>query len=146
MGVHDQRRRGTIVFLTVCTAHRQRILLNAATVPLLRSAWQKADSWMVGRWVVMPDHLHLFCSPALISSPAIRPWVSYWKSLVSRAWEPKPAGGLWQTDGWDTQLRRGQHYSLKWDYVRMNPVRAGLCERPEDWPYQGEENVFTWID
>ena len=29
-------------------------------------------------------------------------------------------------------------YAEQWEYVRMNPVRAGLCRQPEDWPYQGE--------
>jgi hypothetical protein len=31
-----------------------------------------------------------------------------------------------------------ESYSLKWDYVRMNPVRAGLVAKSEDWLYQGE--------
>jgi hypothetical protein len=26
----------------------------------------------------------------------------------------------------------------------MNPVRAGLVSRPEEWPYQGELNVLEW--
>lgn len=25
----------------------------------------------------------------------------------------------------------------KWEYIRMNPVRAGLVEKPDDWPYSG---------
>jgi len=28
--------------------------------------------------------------------------------------------------------------SEKWNYVRDNPVRAGLVENAEAWPYQGE--------
>ncbi len=31
----------------------------------------------------------------------------------------------------------GESYSQKWDYVRENPVRAGLVKRAEDWPYAG---------
>jgi len=26
----------------------------------------------------------------------------------------------------------------KWDYVRENPVRAGLVSKAEEWKYQGE--------
>jgi len=44
----------------------------------------------------------------------------------------------------DTQLRRGESYDAKWDYVVANPVRAGLVSKSEDWPYQGEMNVLTW--
>jgi REP element-mobilizing transposase RayT len=29
------------------------------------------------------------------------------------------------------------HLHAAVDYVRDNPVRAGLCERPEDWPWSG---------
>jgi hypothetical protein len=35
-------------------------------------------------------------------------------------------------------LRSGESYSQKWDYVRENPVRGGLVERAEDWPFAGE--------
>ena len=35
---------------------------------------------------------------------------------------------IWQRHFWDTQLRRGESYDQKWDYVMQNPVRAGLAE------------------
>jgi len=38
----------------------------------------------------------------------------------------------------DHLLHSYESYSQKWEYVRMNPVRAKLCETPEAWPYQGE--------
>ncbi len=38
----------------------------------------------------------------------------------------------------DHILRHGESYSEKWNYVHQNPLRAGLVEQPEDWPFQGE--------
>jgi len=38
----------------------------------------------------------------------------------------------------DHLLRSGESYSQKWEYVRDNPVRAGLVEAWEEWPYNGE--------
>ena len=35
-------------------------------------------------------------------------------------------------------LRGGESYAQKWDYVRANPVRAGLVSEAESWPYAGE--------
>jgi mono/diheme cytochrome c family protein len=32
-------------------------------------------------------------------------------------------------------LRKDESYREKADYIRANPVRAGLVTRPEDWPY-----------
>ena len=50
----------------------------------------------------------------------------------------------WQSDCWDTQMRSQQHYHEKWEYMRQNPVRKGLVNRVEDWPWQGEMNVLRW--
>ena len=44
----------------------------------------------------------------------------------------------WQEGFFDHLLRSGESYAEKWDYVRMNPVRAGLCRDAGEWPYHGE--------
>jgi putative transposase len=48
------------------------------------------------------------------------------------------SGNIWQKEFFDDVLRSSESYSQKWDYVRENPVRAGLVARVEDWPWQGE--------
>ena len=48
------------------------------------------------------------------------------------------SGNIWQEEFFDHVLRSDETYSQKWDYVRENPVRAGLVARVEDWPWQGE--------
>lgn len=45
---------------------------------------------------------------------------------------------MWQADYFDRFLRSDESYSEKWDYVRSNPVRAGLAADAEDWPFAGE--------
>ena len=48
----------------------------------------------------MPDHIHLFCSPAVLTAPDVKAWVGYWKSLVSRAVKGfGPLAGLWTGAG-----------------------------------------------
>jgi hypothetical protein len=44
----------------------------------------------------------------------------------------------WQKGFFDHVLRSDESYSQKWEYVRENPVRAGLAKTLEDWPYWGE--------
>lgn len=51
---------------------------------------------------------------------------------------------MWQLDFWDTQLRSAVHYVEKWEYVRMNPLRAGLVDKSEDWRFQGTMNDLPW--
>jgi len=108
----------------------------------LRAAWLKSTTWLIGRYVIMPDHIHLFCAPGTILPESIQTWVAYWKRLAAFA----SGGSLWQKNFWDTQLRQHESYVAKWDYVRNNPVRARLAAKPEDWPYQGELNVLRWDD
>jgi hypothetical protein len=43
----------------------------------------------------------------------------------------------------DHVLRSDESYLEKWNYVRENPVRAGLAKSAEQWPYQGE---IVYID
>ena len=133
-----------IVFLTVCTKNRKSILANEPAHQLLREAWNTADSWNVGRYVVMPDHVHLFCAPAAQLAPSLTQWVNFWKSSVARCWPCVAETPIWQRHFWDTQLRRADSYDAKWSYVAQNPERAGLITPGEDWPYQGEMHVLRW--
>ena len=52
--------------------------------------------------------------------------------------ELKLDASLWQEEFFDYLLRSGESYSQKWDYVKENPARAGLVERSDEWPWQGE--------
>jgi putative transposase len=79
--------------------------------------------------LAMPDHFH-----ALLSFPgekSMRQVVTAMKS-----WMAKSCGICWQRDFFDHRLRNNESAAEKAHYIRMNPVRAGLCEKPEDWPYQ----------
>ena len=42
-------------------------------------------------------------------------------------------GQLWQPRFFDRALRTVKEYNEKVEYVHLNPVRAGLVSRPEDW-------------
>jgi REP element-mobilizing transposase RayT len=119
----DYTNRCTIIFLTVCTKNRQAVLANETNHQHLLAAWRKADHWLVGRYVIMPDHVHLFCSPSTIPAQPMDSWVRFWKSLVTKS-VACGEGLLWQTDFWDSQLRRRNNYDAKWKYVLNNPVRA----------------------
>ncbi len=134
----------SIIFLTVCTKGRKRILARTEVAALLCESWLQAESWMVGRFIIMPDHLHLFCVSAEVMERPLGQWVRYWKTLASRRWPRREEQPVWQLDFWDTQLRRPTQYDEKWEYVRQNPVRAGLVAEPEAWPHQGELHELRW--
>jgi putative transposase len=141
--VRERLNVPALIFVTVCTARRKPILANAATHEVVRAAWGVADAWAVGRYVILPDHIHLFCAPRR-DDVEIGQWVRYWKSSASRRWPRPEEHPIWQSDFWDTQLRHGESYDAKWDYVRSNPVRHGLVDVPEAWPFAGEMNELFW--
>ena len=62
-----------------------------------------------------------------------------WKQWTSKriTAELKGTGTIWQSEFFDHVLRSSESYSQKWDYVRENPVRAGLVTDADAWPYQG---------
>ena len=132
-----------IVFLTMCVKGKRPLLARDSVHALLLRAWHIADRWLVGRYVIMPDHVHLFCAPA-DREWRLGDWINYWRNHVTRAWPNQHDKPIWQRDYWDTQLRRGENYSSKWDYARNNPVRANLVARAEDWPCSGEMNTLWW--
>ena len=133
-----------IQFVTVCTVHRRPILASKDIHNLLRACWAEAGHWLVGRYVILPDHLHLFCAPAHFPCTPLKTWVQFWRSNATRRW-PNPAEKpIWQKDFFDRQLRHGESYSQKWRYVWENPLRAGLVTNADDWPFQGELHPLIW--
>ncbi|MDQ6623722.1 MAG: transposase [Verrucomicrobiota bacterium] len=142
--VYERFNTPIIVFVTVCTKARKAILDADDAHRLLLDSWNTATSWLVGRYVLMPDHVHLFCAPAEIHPQPLLQWVSFWKSHSTRHWPQPEELPIWQRHFWDTQLRRGESYDEKWDYVLQNPVRAGLVSRGDDWPFAGEISELRW--
>ena len=139
--------RLVILFVTVCTNDRAPILANEQSHALLVRCWHKADAYLVGRYAILPDHIHLFCAPAgHYPAASLQRWVQYWKSLVSREWPWSKQQPIWQRDFWDTQLRSGESYDEKWAYVKENPVRHNLVRESDEWPHQGKISDLPWHD
>lgn len=90
--------------------------------------YHEAQRWWLKLILLMPDHLH-----ALIAVPkggSLSDVVRMWKG-----YQAKTLGIQWQTGFFDHRLRDGESEQQKTDYILMNPVRAGLVERIEAWPY-----------
>ena len=175
---HDNR--SIMLYVTVVTEKRMPVLSSRETHDIIISSWKAADLWLVGRYMIMPDHIHFFCAPSSYPPPDFHRWMAYWKSLAAKAYWRALGGSrscatagdtdararvppvvadasdarervpparnppLFQRDCWDRQLRTGESYAQKWEYVRNNPVRKGLVANVDEWPYQGELNVLHW--
>jgi len=129
-----------VYFVTICASKRKRLFANEmvhAAFCEFSARGQREHGIAVGRYVLMPDHIHLFlCVPPEFN---LAQWVRMLKlALGRRLIQLEHHPGFWQRGFFDHMLRSAESYAKKWAYVRENPVRAGLVAKAEDWPYQGE--------
>ena len=128
-------------FITFNTRNRDRLLDNETVHDAFLEFCVRAQDEhgvAVGRYVLMPDHVHLFLA---LPENGIRltRWVQSLKNVVGKTLGNRGIEyPYWQEGFFDHVLRSGESYGQKWEYVRQNPVRAGLCRTPEEWPWQGE--------
>ena len=131
--------RHPVYFVTLCTMDRKQILnrpnIHSVFIAFCEAATKHGVH--VGRYVLMPDHVHLFVAAAL-DGVNLSTWIKSLKNTLSKSWR---AGAIasphWQKGFFDHVLRSSDSYEEKWSYVVANPVRAGLVGSVEDWPYQG---------
>jgi REP element-mobilizing transposase RayT len=136
--------RNPIWFITACSWNRAGILADTSVHAAMEEFGQLGPSrgaWL-GAYVLMPDHLHAFV--ALDEEQMdLSSWMKSLKNSLSKelrvAGVPSPH---WQKGFFDHVLRSGESMSGKWAYVRENPVRAGLVEKSEDWPFQGQPHAL----
>ncbi len=140
-GVYISPNKPTIIYVSVCCEKRTPWLITDRHHELLLNVWQDKSHWVVGRYVLMPDHLHLFAAPQA-TAVDFDSWVKYFKSQFTK--RNKNTSCVWQTDHWDTRIRNQVHYEEKSIYMFNNPVRAGLVQNANDWKYKGVVHELRW--
>ncbi len=121
-----------VYFLTFCVARREMVLANEATFAAFQTAIRRLMKWNVIAAVLMPDHVHLLIAPkdreeaVGDAAGALKRWI---RREVRAKWR-------WQSGSFDRLLRSDESAYEKWQYIRENPVRAGLVEKWQDWPYR----------
>jgi putative transposase len=129
-----------LFFVTFNTHHRSRTLANddvhAHFIEFAHAGLRRGVA--VGRYVIMPDHVHLFVRGS--ADIRLTQWVRLLKRTLSEA--IKAEQPHWQKGFFDHLIRHSESYSQKWDYVSQNPLRAGLVTNAQDWPWQGEIEIL----
>ncbi len=136
---------GPLYFVTFCTHERQPFLAKDAVhtaFVLFAKRAEETFNVAVGRYVIMPDHVHLFVRGDY--NFKLGSWLGALKQALAKAATLSRAKAqIWEEGFFDHVLRSDESYSQKWNYVRENPVRAGLVKSAADWPYKGE---IVYID
>ena len=135
-----------VYFITFCTHQRMAILANQHIHSVCTEFFAEAlkRKIFVGRYILMPDHIHLFVK---LPPPAknLSDWVKSLKNFLSKEFRNNGVSSPhWQKGFFDHVLRSGESYSEKWLYVVENSVRSGLVKDWTDWPFQGEIHALRF--
>ena len=122
-------------------------LRNPEIARIIEEAFLHFDGtrYRLHAWVVMPNHVHVLITPLYGNS--LSSIVHSWKSFTAKEANKLlgRAGPFWQSDYFDRFIRNEEHWQRVIAYIHENPVRAGLCATPEEWPYssasQGREHL-----
>lgn len=136
---------GATVFFTVTLRERgTRLLVDHISTLRSAVAMTKAERpFHIEAWVVLPDHMHcVWTLPGGDSDFSTR-----WRLIKARFSRALPEGrlrrshvarqerGIWQRRFWEHHIRDEADMAAHVNYCWINPVKHGLVERPEDWPY-----------
>lgn len=151
MGDEDYKRRDSlrlggfdyaerrVYFVTIVAADRRRIFLDRrvaeSTIECLRHVWQEMQFYVYA-YCLMPEHFHALFGLGE-SKKTLGEICGAFKSLSTREHWQWYAGKLWQRQFFDHIIRNEEDFFESLKYIRLNPVRRGLVENPDEWPYTG---------
>ena len=100
-----------------------------------------AERYVLHAWCVMPNHVHVLATPH--EGVSLSRLVHGWKSFTAHAINAAlgRSGRLWFEEYFDRAVRDEAHFEAVKAYIEDNPVKAGLCAAPADWPFSSASKV-----
>jgi len=125
-------------FFVTCRLRHGHRLLGGPECEILAGAIRsrrEAQGFLVMAWVFLPDHWHAILFPHYPStiSAVMESIKASSTRLINR--EGEESGRLWQGRFFDRALRTVKEYNEKVEYIHLNPVRAGLVGKAEEWKW-----------
>jgi putative transposase len=96
-------------------------------------------TWFPEIVLLMPDHLHALISFSWEPKMGMNRAAADWKRYLATQF-----GISWQRDYFDHRIRSEQDHQSKWNYIRENPVRAGLVKTYDLWPHVWLPHQIGW--
>jgi putative transposase len=124
-------------FLTANAAQRRRLFQVEATAQLFLETLQRyrhEGLYKLHAFVVMPDHVHLLLTTTNL------PWaMKHIRGTFSH--RLAATHETWQRGYTDHLILTRADFLTHRDYILHNPVRAHLCQQPEDYPYSSAYRI-----
>jgi putative transposase len=146
---HSQMTFNRTFFVTTITWQRTPLFRNQRTAELMMDIlahYREQQKFILHEFVIMSDHLHLLLTPALEIS--LERAMQFIKGGFSYRWgksglSSKRKGLVWQESFTNHRIHDEQDFAHHGEYIRTNPVRARLVERPELYPYSSAYLKFN---
>jgi putative transposase len=103
------------------------------TTQALRDGENRFGRYHLHAFVVMANHVHLLVTPHMPARRWLGPLKGFTASEAIRML-PLPGAPFWQDESYDHLVRDGEFERIK-RCIERNPVRAGIVERPEEFPW-----------
>ena len=86
-------------------------------------------------WVIMPNHVHVLLRPLPLKhlNSIMHSIKSYSAQMANKVLGRK--GQFWQHESFDRYIRSEKHFHNVIEYIELNPVKAGLCNLPQEWEF-----------
>src|SRR6266446_5223942 len=119
------------IFVTFCRLPRDPFPANARDVILQHCVHDDGKRIKLHAAVVMPDHVHLLLTPLRDEQGwpyGMSAFLKLIKGVSARSINKLlgSSGPVWQEESFDHVLRSNESFQAKGEYIRQNPVRAGL--------------------
>jgi REP element-mobilizing transposase RayT len=113
------------------------LLQDQRVAGLVQNSLLKFDGsrYRLFAWVVMPNHVHSLMTR--YENYHLKDILHSLKSYTAHEANKllNRTGQFWIEDYFDRYIRNERHFRQTVAYIELNPVKAGLCEKPGDWPF-----------
>ena len=129
-------------FITSVTAQRKTLFQHTPIAELLLETvlhYHAQGRYRLHDLVIMPDHFHAMITPA--PEISLERAIQFIKGGFS--FRLKSRLPVWQASFTNHRIRDDEDLERHREYIRMNPVRAGLAGKPEEYPYSSAAGRFV---
>jgi len=131
---------GSIYFITFNTWQRLQLSPPARQVVLDACLFFNTERYDLFALVVMPDHVHMLIQPLPKTEDEYWSLSSILHSIKSYSAKQIPKvmphiGTIWQPERYDHIVRDDRAFTVMWQYIRQNPVKAKLANTPDSYPF-----------
>jgi REP-associated tyrosine transposase len=130
-----------LYFLTICCYRRRSVFVRPEVIDLVLQQFlhaANARQFALNAYCFMPDHFHALAAGLREDADFTQfAWLAKQRSgyHYKRVYESR----LWQDSYFDRVLRSAEPEMTVIRYIVSNPIRAGLVQAPQEYPFWGSQ-------